>query len=310
MDNETSYNDGMKIGKLAINLVKIKCCYENGKKFKHLTYDDKYQPRHNIPYIEDNNNYHRYDLYYPPKDVKKKNCLIIDIHGGGYIFGHRHENYNFGTVFLDAGFDFIAIDYVPNNGRGSINDIVDQCVKCIIHIIDHLEDYGFSKDYPIVLTGDSAGGHLASTITELICDKEYQKELGYDIPSSNLKALLINCPVFDFIHLGDDYLTNSGKKRLFGPTYADMDKRALIDPIVHIDSLKVPFFVSSTKTDFIRTIGAETAVKAMEGRKNAFEYLYIDDDFTGHVHNILDITTPESKKVNQAMIDFIDRSLK
>ena len=300
----------MKIGKFLVNLVKIKCCHENAKKFKHLSYDDKYQPKHNIPYLNDDNDHHKYDLYYAPKDIKKKGCLVIDIHGGGYIFGHRRENYNFGTVFLDAGFDFIAIDYIPNNGKRSVNDILDECVKCIVHIVTHLQDYGFDKNYPIALTGDSAGGHLASTVAELICDKEYQKQLGYDLPEINLKALLINCPVFDFLHLGDDSLTNSGKKRLYGPSYNDLEKRASIDPLVHIDSLNVPFFVSSTKTDFIRGNGGDVANKAMQGRNIPFEYLYIDDDKTGHVHNILDITLPESIKVNQAMIDFIEKALK
>ena len=300
----------MKYGRLVLDVLKIKCVRDNKKKYKDLVFEDKYKPNRNIPYMDDKKDHHMFDVYYTPTK-EKKNCLVIDIHGGAYIFGHRRENYVFGTVFLDAGYDFIAIDYVPNNGRHSINEIVDQCVKCVSYIATHLEELGFNKDYKVVLTGDSAGGHLASVISELFLDKEYAKELGYELPPLNIKALAINCPVFEFVHLGEGALSKSGLKRMLGPEQANLEKRALICPSVHIDSLKVPFFVSTCKNDFIRVTGAESALKAMEGRKNKFIYMCLDDEdpAVGHVHNILDINHPQSKKVNQAMIDFYNESI-
>ncbi|MBE6133731.1 MAG: alpha/beta hydrolase [Erysipelotrichaceae bacterium] len=297
----------MKIGKLILNIIKAKISKENAKKCNKLVFDPKYNPKRDISYIDDGNDYHKFDLYYTPvKD--KKNCLVIDIHGGAYIFGHRKENYMFGTVFLDAGFDFIAVDYIPNDGNHSINDIVDQCVKCISYIANHLNEYGFSSDYKIVLTGDSAGGHIASTIAELFLDKEYAGLLGYSLPTINIKALAINCPVFKFVGLGKDALTKSGLKRMLGPQYNDKEKAALICPATHIDSLSVPLFVSTSKNDFIRTIGAESVLPYMKDNKD-FEYLYIEDESAGHVHNIIDITSEPSKKVNQAMIDFFTKSI-
>ena len=303
------YNDGMKIGRLALNLLKIKVVLENRRRCKGLVFDPKYNPKQNIPYMNDNKEHHKFDVYYT-SNKDKKNCLVIDIHGGAYLFGHRQENYEFGTVFLDAGFDFIAIDYIANNGRRSVNDIVDQCVKCITYIANHMEELGFPKDYPVVLTGDSAGGHLASTITELFLDKKYASLLGHDLPSLNIKALAINCPVFKFVGLGDG-LSNSGMKRMFGPDWRDESKRALICPAAHVDSLTVPLFVSTCKNDFLRPAGAETTIPAMERKSNKFVYYDLDDDdpMTGHVHNILDIKSEASKKVNNAMIDFFIESL-
>ena len=301
----------MKIGSLAINLLKFKLTRENKKRCKGLFFDPKYNPKQNIPYMDDKKEHHKFDVYYTPIK-EKKNCLIIDIHGGAYIFGHRQENYMFGTVFLDAGFDFITIDYVANNSRRSVNDIVDQCVKCVSYIATHMEELGFPKDYSVVLTGDSAGGHLASTITELFLDKIYASELGYDLPHLNIKALAINCPVFKFVGLGGGGLTNSGMRRLFGPSWRDENKRALICPSAHIESLTVPLFVSTCKNDFLRQGGAETVLPAMEGKKTKLEYLYLeeDDPAVGHVHNVLDIKNPASIKVNQAMIDFFSKSIR
>ena len=300
----------MKLGRFALNCLKIKVATENKMKRNKLVFDSKYNPRQNIPYMDDNKEHHKFDVYSTP-NKDKKNCLVIDIHGGSYIFGHRQENYEFGTVFLDAGFDFISVDYIANNGRHSINDIVDQCVKCVNYIATHLEELGFNKDINIVLTGDSAGGHLATTLAELYCDKKYASKLGYELPHLNLKALAVNCPVFEFVHLGEKDLSKSGMKRLFGPEYNNLEKRALICPSVHIDSLKVPFFVSTCKNDFLRPIGANTVLPAMEGKEIKFTFFALeeDDPTTGHVHNILDIHSEASKKVNNAMIDFFTESI-
>ena len=98
---------------------------------------------------------------------------------------------------------------------------------------------------------------------------------------------------------------------MFGPDWRDEKKRALICPAVHVDSLTVPLFVSTCKNDFLRPAGAETTIPAMEGKNNKFVYLYLDDDdpSTGHVHNILNIHSEASKKVNNAMIDFFSESI-
>ena len=123
----------IKIGRPIIEILKIKVERENGKKCDRLVIDEKYRPHRNIPYLDDDNEHHKFDLYFSPsKD--KKNCLIIDIHGGSYIFGHRKENYTFGTVFLDAGFDFVTTDYIANNGKMSTRDLIDQNIKCICYI--------------------------------------------------------------------------------------------------------------------------------------------------------------------------------
>lgn len=300
----------MKVNRLMIEILKYKLVKENEKKTKDLVFDPKYNPKRNIPYIGDNNEHHKFDLYYASKD--KKHSLIIDIHGGSYLFGHRKENYLFGTNFLDAGFDFIAIDYVANNGHMDTLDIIDQCIKCIVYIIEHLKELGLEDDRSIALTGDSAGGHLALTIAELFNDKEYQKLLGYELPEINLVAVLLNCPVFNFTEVGLNNMTRGANKRMFGPKWNDLEHRKKLCPCYHIASLKAPLFVSTCKNDFLRASESLKLKETMKTRPNIFTFLDIDEDDprVGHVHNLLDINLEASKKVNQAMIDFINKQLK
>lgn len=296
----------MKIGRLIVNILKIKVEKENGKKCRNLTFDPKYKPSQNIPYIDDDSDHHKFDLYHTP--VKSKNCLIIDIHGGAYIFGHRQENYTFGTVFLDKGFDFVATDYIANDGTMDTIDLIDQNIKCIVYIVNHLKELGLKEDTKFVLTGDSAGGHMALTIAELFSSKEYQKSLGYDLPDIPLIAVLLNCPVFNYVETGLDSMTKGGNKRMFGPNAFDKEARKKICPKTNLHYLNVPLFASTCKHDFLR--GSESLVlkEALEKSDKKYTFIDLDTDEKGvaHVHNILDIHLEGSKKVNNAMIKFID----
>ena len=299
----------MKINRLIVNILKIKVVRENAKKCEKLVIDDKYHPQLDIPYIDDGNNHHKFDLYHTP--VKKKNCLIIDIHGGSYIFGYRRENYMFGTVFLDAGYDFVATDYVANNGKMDTIDLIDQNIKCISYIVSHLRELGLDEKTRIALVGDSAGGHLALTIAELFSDKEYQKELGYDLPNINLVGVLINCPVFNYVETGLKEMTKGGNKRMFGPNALDIEDRKKICPKTHFNSLKVPLFASTCKHDFLRESQSLMLKDTLEHSDIKYQFLDLDTDEkgVGHVHNLLDINLEGSKVVNNAMIKFIDELL-
>ena len=105
----------MKVNRLMIELLKLKITKDNAKIVKKFHLDPKFKKKEDIPYIDDNNFYHQYDVLYGVG--KKKNVCIIDIHGGSYIFGNRKENHHFASYFLERGFDFITIDYIANKGK-------------------------------------------------------------------------------------------------------------------------------------------------------------------------------------------------
>ena len=301
----------MKIPRFVIEILKKKVERENGNKVRNLVIDNKYLPLLDVPYLDDNNDHHKFDVYHTPLKDKKR-TLVIDIHGGAYLFGHRRENYTFGTVFLDAGFDFIATDYIANDGTMDTIDLIDQNIKCISYILSHMKELGFDNDYNIVLTGDSAGGHMALTISELFLDKTYQKELGYDLAKMNLKAVLLNCPVSNFKEVGFDSMTKKANIRMFGPRAFDVEARKKICPLTHIDSLTVPLFASTCKHDFLRQSESLKLKEVVDKTNIKFTFIDLDTDEKGvsHVHNILDLNLEGSKVVNKAMIRFIDENIK
>lgn len=297
----------MKVGRLIVNILKLTSI--DGTKKRRKTYPpiDKYEGKLNVPYIDDKKHEHTFDIFYAKEN--RKNCLIFDIHGGGYIFGDHYDNYPFAFEFVKEGYDVVTVDYRLNDGKINIKEQCDDIAECIKYVLTHRKELDI-EDEPIAITGDSAGGHFAMLFSEALLDKEFAKELGYEFPKEKVVACLMNCPVYDFAHIGDDNLSNSGMKRMFGPNYKDRKAMELVCPKVHVKSLTCPVFVSTCKHDFLR-VQSLMLKEDMKGRDD-FEFvdIYVDEKHVGHVHNVLHIGHPLADKVNQAMVAFIDKYLK
>ncbi len=299
----------MKIGHLVVNLLKHNSYKSALKRRKMYPPYGKYGELIDVPYIDDGNYHHKFDVVYGSGE--KKNICIIDIHGGSYIFGEHIDQYVFADYFARYGYDFISADYIPNNGKRSTKDIFDDLYQLFQYIFSHLKELKLEND-KFVITGDSAGGHLALSFAEAMCDKEYAKELGYEFPEGfKLYACLANCPVYDYVNISKDHLLRSGQKRLFGPEYKDEEKFKLLCPKVHIDSLTCPTFVSTCSQDFLRGHSLDIA-NDMKDRDVPFELmdLYSETKGIAHVHNVLHPFKKESAEVNDAMIRFIEKNVK
>ena len=304
------YNNDMIVGKRILLHFKEKITKENAAKYANVVADPKYRPHLDIPYIDDDNFYHKFDLYFPVNPSKKK-ILVIDIHGGSYMFGNRKENYIFGTVFLDAGFYFIATDYIASDGTRPMRALFDESVLCVKYIVTHLKELGIPEDVNIFITGDSAGGHIALHVSEVFQDKEYAHQLGHDdLPDINLKGVLINCTVFNYVPLGKWMISRKGRRYMYGTDGTNKAKRKALCPRVHIASLKVPLFASTCRNDFLRKGQSLVLKKTMANRPNKFVFVDLDikDKSVSHVHNILDITQPASIQINKEMVNFIQQN--
>lgn len=299
----------MKIGRFLVNILAINSLRSAKKRRKTYPPYGKYDEQIDIPFIDDGEFHHKFDIMRAKEN--KKNVLIFDIHGGSYIYGEHIDQYVFGDYFLREGYDFVSADYLPIDGKKmSIKNIFDDLYQLIKYLFEHQKELQIEND-EWVITGDSAGGHLALSICEMLLDEKYAKEAGYDFPKIKPVACLANCPVYDFVNLSDGYLTKSGKKRLFGPRYDDEELKKLFCPRVHIDSLTCPVFVSTSKRDFLRmhSLMLEDDLR-QKGKDCELIDLNTDDKTTGHVHNVLHPFRPYSDQVNRAMIDFIEKARK
>ncbi len=112
-----------------------------------------------IPYTDSGNHYHLFDAYYPEKNDGKL-PVIIDIHGGGWMYADKDLNKFYNEYLAARGFLVFSLSYrlVPDvTVREQLRD-VSLALKAIREKMDELPcDPG-----RIMLTGDSAGGMLAA----------------------------------------------------------------------------------------------------------------------------------------------------
>lgn len=293
----------MKTGRISLNLIKAiinRSIVKRRKSYPPHTFREKT----NIPYIDDGNKQHTYDIYLANEENRKHVC-IIDIHGGAYILGQHLDNYPFACEMLKEGFDVVLLDYQLNNGKIDTLDLLKDCAANLRHLFENLKEYDLDKDR-FVLSGDSAGGHFALLLSEAIINKETASIIGLDLPEIDLKAIMVNCPVYDFEHLGNGVLSDSGMKRMLGPRFNDTEHLKTLSPKTYIKSINIPLFVSTCKHDFIRP----EPLKLNEDMKDKKGYAFLDIDSDNkqvdHVHNVTKPQLEESKTVNNAMARFLD----
>lgn len=294
----------MKIGRFIVNILRFRIVRINMRKRKKFVGLHDYAFKLDEPYIDDGLINHKMDIFLAPKENRNGIC-VIDIHGGAYILCEHRDNFPFAYKFVEKGFDFITIDYRPNNGKMNTKDSIDDAYICIKYIFEHLKDYHIEND-KFVIAGDSAGGHFALLLAEAANDPSLAKKLGYDFSNIKFEVCLVNCPVFDYVNLGRDQLSNSGLTRLFGKNHKDLEARQLICSKYNFSSLKTPLFVSTCKKDFLR----EQSMMLKELLENyQYPHKFVDIDSTkkkiDHVHNVLRPNLEESIKVNSEMMDFI-----
>lgn len=169
---------------------------EDGDKAKHAkqTPPSDVVKDVDIPYIDDGNIYHTLDVYYPDgvEDVRSL-PIIVDIHGGGWIYGDKNLNEYYCLELAHKGYVVFNISYrlVPDVIlREQIQDIF----AAMRYINDNYTKY--TDNGKMLLTGDSAGGMFAAYTAAIMNSNELQEDFGVDYYENGIKpsALLLTSP--------------------------------------------------------------------------------------------------------------------
>jgi len=147
-----------------------------------------------IPYLDDGNFYHELNVYYP-KDTDKDAELpvIIDIHGGGWMYATKDLNDYYCRALADRGYVVFSMSYrlVPDVVVG---DQIKDVASALSWIQDNLAFYPCNPDQ-IMLTGDSAGGMLTIYTAVIQQSKDLQNVFGVKDVGMDFTCLLLTSPV-------------------------------------------------------------------------------------------------------------------
>ena len=187
------------------------------------------------------------DIYLPAgTDTITDAPVLLQVHGGGWSMGEKHHQ---GRPLMNQmaaqGWVCVAINYrlAPRDGWPA--HIVD-VKRAIAWVKEHIADYGGNPDY-LVITGGSAGGHLAALAALTPGDPDFQP--GFEDADTSVQAAVPFYGIYDFA--GSTGLRNATEMRdtFLGPrvmqsTWQDFPELfEAASPILRVTADAPDFFV-------------------------------------------------------------------
>lgn len=189
---------------------------------------------------------------YRLKDSSELQPVIINVHGGGWIYGTKETYQYYGMDLAQRGFTVVNPSYrlAPESYFPAQLEDVNACVSWVL---DHGHEYGMDTEQ-IFMVGDSAGAHLLTLYSSACTDPDFALTLGIQIPKGFVpKAVALNCGCYRPLHepFLDNYdVMHTLMTDLLGEE--DFDNRSRwIDAPAHITESFPPAFVTTALGDYM-----------------------------------------------------------
>ena len=196
----------------------------------------------NHAYIDDGDAMHLLDVY-SPAGCAGPLPVIIDVHGGGWMYGDKELNKPYCLFLASRGYLVFNISYrlVPNV---TTDDQVRDVMAALQWIADHLSAYPAKTD-EIYLTGDSAGGMLASFAAALLGSEKLRSVFGTMSPDLHLTALALTAPV---AYMDEDGFVGVYTRAMWGKDYREKPTAPYmnLDALLKETTLPPTFLVTSS----------------------------------------------------------------
>ena len=255
-------------------LFKALCAVEDKKRDKNLQEPKEVKKITNIPYAF-KDKYNLLDVYYTEK-TEGVLPVIVNIHGGGYVYGTKEVYIHYGMFLAMQGFAVVNFNYhlAPKYKFPVQLGEINQVLKWIEN-----EHEKFKLDIEnIFLVGDSAGAQLTSHYCTIYSNKEKKQPI-------------------DMNDLLQDYL---GKDRECLQDKLNVNK--------YITDQFPPAFVMTSWYDFLKE-KAKPMYELLKERGVVTEYkLYghEGEKHMGHVFHV-NMNLEEAKKCNLDEIEFFKK---
>jgi acetyl esterase/lipase len=176
---------------------------------------------------------------------------LLQIHGGGWILGSKNEQGIPLMVHLAArGWVCVSADY-RLSPRATFPDHLVDLKRAVEWIRRVGHEYGADPNF-LVVTGGSAGGHLASLVALTANDPEYQP--GFEDVDTSVQGCVSFYGVYDFTDRNHvwrhDGLLRLLERRVMKQRFADAPEVfEKASPIARIEPDAPPFFVIHGECD-------------------------------------------------------------
>ena len=240
---------------------------------------------------------------YRPRGKAGKLPVIVNIHGGGYVYGSTKQYQFYCMGLAQRGFAVVSFNYhlapkykFPTPVRDTNLVMEWICRKA--------EIYGFDTDN-VVIVGDSAGAQLASQYAVICTDPEYAKIMEITPPEFTLRAVGLNCGMYDLKERAGEIPGNKLMIDYFTKDPSVYGKK--LDVLSHVTEKFPPAYLLSAKGDFL-VEQCRRMTEVLRSKGVPCEYRIYGDEKTGHVFH-LDMRSDLARKANDEEIAFIREHL-
>ena len=175
---------------------------------------DQYSIRPNMTYSTSNNIELKLDLYLP-REVKEPVPLVINFHGGGWVEGSKDGSVLGLLRYMQMGFAVANVGY--RLGRLSAAPAAVEDTRCALRWLTRRATQYKIDTRKIILTGGSAGGHLALITGMLPAGNPFDRACATDDTTrwvSGIEPPLTVAAIINFFGITDveDLLTGPNAK--------------------------------------------------------------------------------------------------
>ena len=239
---------------------------------------------------------------YVPEGTTGSLPTIVNIHGGGYVYGTKEIYRRYGMDMAKRGFAFVNFNYRRAPKWKFPTPLAD--TNAVMEwIIRNARQYHLDPDRIIVL-GDSAGAQMTSQYAAMQSNREYGKLFGLNLAKVRIRAIGLNCGLYDLADMAAKPRKGMHKD-YFGRIPAEDPRFRCLEAIT--DNYP-PAFITTGTEDFLRELaqpmyeylqskGVDCAWKCYgrEGDKNICHVFHVN------------ILLPEAIQCNDDAADFFKK---
>lgn len=244
---------------------------------------------------------------------REKKPLMLDIHGGGWMYGDENLNLDFGKWFAEKGFH-VALPSYPLIYDGTIKDMLHSLYGSLVFLKENEERFQLDLSRACIV-GDSAGAGLAL----LLCAVDQSEKLReiYELPKlpfsfSSLVLYHPCCYPKRMTFVAKPKFMDKRARKTFFRRYCGKDGKSFYDLADFADyagmvsSLPRTFLLTSTGDTFLN--GMSFALEKDFARFGfPMEFCLIEDPKFCHVQSVTEVDRPESVSANEKVLSFLRR---
>ena len=168
----------------------------------------------NIPYVDGGRRRMQLDVWHDRQERTGRPCLLY-VPGGAWMVGISNKNQQGKPLLIEMatkGWLCFSMNY-PVSPRAKFPEHIVAVKRAIAWVREHAHEYGGDAGF-VMITGNSAGGHLSSLAALSPGDPDYQP--GFEDADTSVQAAVPLYGVYDFTGEMLDELPRGGRRHKKG----------------------------------------------------------------------------------------------